>query len=385
MKLAKSLLLASAAGFAAFGAQAADLPSKKAAPVEYVKVCKTYGAGFFTIPGTETCVRFGGQLRSDVNWDERFNATGNKTTLNYRARITMDARTQTEIGLVRTFTQVSFANGAVATNNYAGSAHSGTDTYAFIQAGGFTGGQADSFFGYIPGTMVVSAPGRDAPQVGVFAYTLGDAKANFTLALQEPRGYTANTAGTPHPDVVARANFVFGNMGAYASAALHANPLVGTAFDNRYGYALGLGVFATNFAGAGSRFDVAGYYADGATAYLTNGAVAANTFDNNAAVAVVDRNATSGRTNTAWAVNGVATIPVSKDLNAIATAGYLSVNDRTGTSDYTRMYVGVGAQYTVARGLSVRPEVGYTWFDLRDSSRVDGGAALARLRVQRDF
>ncbi|MGY3125937.1 hypothetical protein ACVWXQ_009874 [Bradyrhizobium sp. S3.14.4] len=30
-------------------------PSHAAAPVEYVKVCSLYGAGFFYIPGTDTC------------------------------------------------------------------------------------------------------------------------------------------------------------------------------------------------------------------------------------------------------------------------------------------------------------------------------------------
>jgi hypothetical protein len=51
MKLVKSLLLGSVAGLAAVaGAQAADLPVAKAAPVEYVRVCSTYGAGFFYIP-----------------------------------------------------------------------------------------------------------------------------------------------------------------------------------------------------------------------------------------------------------------------------------------------------------------------------------------------
>ncbi|MGO4389291.1 porin, partial [Microvirga sp. 2YAF29] len=50
MKLVKSLLLGSVAGLAAVaGAQAADLPAKKAAAVEYVRVCSTYGAGFFYI------------------------------------------------------------------------------------------------------------------------------------------------------------------------------------------------------------------------------------------------------------------------------------------------------------------------------------------------
>ena len=39
MKLAKSLLLGSATAFVAVaGANAADLPSKKAAPVNYVKI-----------------------------------------------------------------------------------------------------------------------------------------------------------------------------------------------------------------------------------------------------------------------------------------------------------------------------------------------------------
>src|SRR5687768_3293680 len=54
MKLVKSLFLGSVAGLAAAaGAQAADLPVAKAAAVEYVRVCSTYGAGFFYIPGTE--------------------------------------------------------------------------------------------------------------------------------------------------------------------------------------------------------------------------------------------------------------------------------------------------------------------------------------------
>jgi hypothetical protein len=42
------------------GAQAADLPTRKAAPVEYVRICDAYGAGFFYIPGTDTCLKVGG-------------------------------------------------------------------------------------------------------------------------------------------------------------------------------------------------------------------------------------------------------------------------------------------------------------------------------------
>src|SRR5262245_27729123 len=39
--------------------------SPKAKPVEYVRVCSLYGAGFFYIPGTDTCLKIGGYLRSD--------------------------------------------------------------------------------------------------------------------------------------------------------------------------------------------------------------------------------------------------------------------------------------------------------------------------------
>ena len=48
----KTLLLGSAAAFAVVGgAQAADL--SVAEPVESVKVCDTFGAGYWYIPGSE--------------------------------------------------------------------------------------------------------------------------------------------------------------------------------------------------------------------------------------------------------------------------------------------------------------------------------------------
>jgi hypothetical protein len=67
MKLVKSLLLGSAAGLVAVaGAQAADLPVRKAAPVDYVRVCTTYGAGYFFIPGTDTCLRISGFVHAEA-------------------------------------------------------------------------------------------------------------------------------------------------------------------------------------------------------------------------------------------------------------------------------------------------------------------------------
>ena len=121
MKMVKSLLLGSAAGLLAMGgAQAADLPVKAKA-VEYVRICSLYGAGFFYIPGTDTCIKLGGYLRADLTingqiYDGPFwNGEGairdryaNFYTDRSRLALTIDTRTATEYGVVRTFGQADF-------------------------------------------------------------------------------------------------------------------------------------------------------------------------------------------------------------------------------------------------------------------------------------
>ena len=121
MKLVKSLMLGSAAGLIAMsGAQAADLPVKAKA-VEYVKVCSLYGAGFFYIPGTDTCIKLGGYLRVDTTFNGGIYdapawsgdiGQGNRYrdyfTARSRMALTIDTRTATEYGVVRTFGQGDF-------------------------------------------------------------------------------------------------------------------------------------------------------------------------------------------------------------------------------------------------------------------------------------
>ena len=60
MKMVRSLLLGTAAGFVAVAAaQAADLESDKAPKsADSVKVCNLYGEGFYQIPGEgDICIR----------------------------------------------------------------------------------------------------------------------------------------------------------------------------------------------------------------------------------------------------------------------------------------------------------------------------------------
>src|ERR1700756_4334782 len=116
MKMVKGLVMGSAAALLAAGsAQAADLPFKAQA-VEYVKVCSLYGAGFYYIPGTDTCIKIGGYLRAEIDANTNstsgtnFSGAGgaaNRFTNDYtwrgRSAINIDTRTATEYGVVRTF------------------------------------------------------------------------------------------------------------------------------------------------------------------------------------------------------------------------------------------------------------------------------------------
>jgi hypothetical protein len=107
MKMVKSLLLGTAAGIVALGAaQAADLPVK-AKPVEYVKVCSIYGAGFYYVPGTDTCIKVGGYVRMDIGinaggshapYVSGANARETREKNDYQTRTAPSAPTSTRAG-----------------------------------------------------------------------------------------------------------------------------------------------------------------------------------------------------------------------------------------------------------------------------------------------
>ena len=169
--LSSGLLLGAAAGLAlTSGASAADLPMKAKAPaVQYVKICSLYGAGFYYIPGTDTCLKIGGHLRVDMF----FGPSGGVTeSVNYaadydlsaqryfytraRAYATFDARSQTEYGTLRSY----FLIGATVDGNGDAAAPAGppsTGVYmirAFIQLAGFTWGLTTSIFDHYSATPV---------------------------------------------------------------------------------------------------------------------------------------------------------------------------------------------------------------------------------------
>jgi hypothetical protein len=171
-----TFLLGLATLVAASAAQAADHPVKVKA-VEYVRICSLYGAGFFYIPGTDTCIKLGGFLRIDTTFNggvydqpawsgdlgggDRF-----RDSFVTRARLglSVDTRTATEYGEVRTYNQVDYQFTTLGSNTYnpiALASNLGNNSYTlfdtpgggyaavdltFIQFAGFTLGKSFSAY-----------------------------------------------------------------------------------------------------------------------------------------------------------------------------------------------------------------------------------------------
>jgi hypothetical protein len=143
------------------GAQAADLPVKAKA-VEYVRICSLYGAGFFYIPGTDTCIKLGGYLRVDTTFNgapyDQSAQTGDLGQQNRyrdyfaarsRLALTVDTRTATEYGVVRTFGQMDFSVASPSGSFRDAALTQGQQfgwEFLFIQFAGFTFGKSASAY-----------------------------------------------------------------------------------------------------------------------------------------------------------------------------------------------------------------------------------------------
>jgi hypothetical protein len=300
MKLIKSLLLGSAAGLAAVaGAQAADLPVAKAAPVEYVRVCSTYGAGFFYIPGTETCLRVGGRVRADYLYGEPLDRAEDAIGFRARGRLNIDTRTATAYGLLRAYIRYEITRSSGTPFNFTstgdGSVRTVPDvTQAFVQFGGLTAGRVTSFFsnGDLPTGHMGTLRFDDAPDVNVLAYTFSFGNGfSATLALEDgldrrSSGFGLDSplglvyAGQRVPDLVGNLKYD-GTWGtAQLSGAVHqirslnlVTPFGATVPDypdTEYGFAISaqIGVNLPMLAEGDSAW-IAATYTDGANAYIT--------------------------------------------------------------------------------------------------------------------
>jgi hypothetical protein len=273
------LTTAAATAWLSGGVHAADLPVKARA-VEYVKACTPYGAGFFYIPGTDTCIKLGGYLRVDTTFNG--GAQGqpawngdlgqqNRYRDYYSARarmaLTVDTRTASEYGVVRTFVQTNFQFTTLGNNtfnpaslntslvNATTAAHYGggvlannanlLDTpgggyvaveYVFVQFGGFTFGKAASAYATpwnaFPGNISSFLLGGHDTTTGVnnIQYTaqLGNGVSG-TIGLDDPtvfnRTAVYNLAAPLNTASTSFINAAGNSVNAYAG--VHAPDVVG--------------------------------------------------------------------------------------------------------------------------------------------------------------
>ncbi|UUP18982.1 porin [Nitratireductor thuwali] len=200
----KSLLIGSAAIMGGVSAaQAADMvvvPEPE--PMEYVRVCDVYGAGFFYIPGTETCLKIGGYVRYQIDWSEDDDGWRKLA----RGTLTIDARSETEYGTLGGFIEFranssSSAPTAVGAINEGGFLSHGAGgsvglQQAILSLGGLSMGLSDTL--YDAGLSGEFDSGGGA-RVHFIRYTFDAANGVFvSVALEEADtnyDYTPNVVG----------------------------------------------------------------------------------------------------------------------------------------------------------------------------------------------
>jgi hypothetical protein len=216
-----ALVTLSAAGLVAVGSvEAADLPMRKSAPVEYVRICTAYGPGFFYIPGSDTCIRLGGRAIFEYATGNVFNRGADPSSFTGGARIIVDTRTATDWGVLRTFMRLDFSrnsgNAPLGTFGSGGAARggraigfqmpaggfpsfSGVDTadnrlqtgvaiMAFVQWGGLTAGRLQSLFDFYADkdTWHGIADSNILTQALAYTYTFGNG-FSATLSIEDPK------------------------------------------------------------------------------------------------------------------------------------------------------------------------------------------------------
>ncbi|MBM1174038.1 porin, partial [Microvirga arabica] len=397
------------------------LPVKKAAAVEYVRVCSTYGAGFFYIPGTETCLRVAGRVRAEYQYLEPQFREDNAIGFRARGRVALDARTATAYGLLRAFVRMEMDRNTGVYAGQAGGTAFGTSpniAQAYIQFGGLTAGRTTSFFanGDLPNGNITTLRFYDYPDVNLLAYTFPFGNGfSATISLEEG-AFAGNrlteagpidpltglptqlAAGQRWPDLVGNVKYA-GTWGSVQlSGALHevrSNAFdVADAdyFDSELGWAIGTQIGINLPAlGAGDALWFAAAYADGALGYLGFGSTvtgvgaSGNTRGFPVVDAYVDLDG-DVETGTGWQVAGGLRHYWAPTLRSNIHGSYASVEyggDRFANFDEWR--VGVNTFWSPVSGLDIGVEALYANIDVDGLNLDNEDRWEARFRVQRDF
>jgi hypothetical protein len=374
----KILLLGSAAALATVsGARAADaVVIAEPEPMEYVRVCDTYGIGFFYIPGTETCLRIGGYLRYDIGvgflghedvFDKEDLANGiedENDTYYKRARaaLQIDSRSETELGTLRTYAHINFQYTTDDDGGITDASDAFEIEHAYIELGGFRVGKTDSLFvtmtGFAGGVVNDDLVDYEPDRTHQISYTFtgangfqaaiaveeGDGERDFDFDDDGVTDFTASyTLDSYVPHVVAGASLTQGWGGVSAAVG----------YDSVWDEWAGKARLDVNLTDAISAFILAGYSSTDTGSYYA-------TWDGD------------------WAVWGGGSMEVTEKATINVQLSY----------DESEAFAAVAnVEYELVSGLRVTPEVAYYDSNLGDDDNDEDGedAVGGFLRIQRTF
>ncbi|MET1414925.1 porin [Roseibium sp. HPY-6] len=374
MKL-KGLMLGVAAAATATTAQAADLPVAPE-PVDYVRVCDAYGSRFYYIPGTETCLRVGGRLRTqfiannvleDGPWGDRDSDGYEWLTRGYAY---LDARNATEFGTLRAYVglRMDITNGVSGFKLDAG----------YIQWGGLTAGYLGSNFNIYTGQTFMGVVTRDWSDstVNQLAYTAAFGNGfSATIAVEDRSGREVGAyGGTRAPDLVAALGLSQGWGSAQLSGALHQvypdaafNSTNASGDEDSFGWAIGAGVNVNlPFANPGSNIYFQGFYADGALSYIGNGITSLSVVNSatGATVGSVSDYGGNGDTSTGYSLSAGVYIQATPTIGLAVDGSYAHVDQEdvfgTADADIDRWAIDGSVQWEPVSGFVMGADVGYS-------------------------
>jgi hypothetical protein len=398
MNIKELILTSSVALLAASGAHAADtVVAPEPEANAYVRVCDAYGAGYFYIPGTETCLRVHGYVRYDAGGgkdvkardlsgtagvrDENGKAlfgSAKRDTYAQKVRFTLRFSTasETELGTLKTYaeTRYDWADGADGAT--------GALRYGFIELGGLRIGLDESSFvrftGYLGDVInddVILAGGY---RTNAISYTFGSADALSGVIALEQGSNDEVDAGT-YVDVRDASQYsISGKINDYTP-----HVVAGLKYSQGWGSIAAVGAYdSVNKEWATkARVDIAlsdalSVWAQGA--YKTKGDdyYYSYTDDNNNIRAVRQRNSFYGTWGGAWAAWGGAKYKATE---------HATINVQVAYEAAQTLAASANVVYELVPGLTVTPEVSYTKWNDKKSVLKGQDAWQGMIRFQRSF
>lgn len=366
----KSLILGSvAAVFAAGSAQAADLPV--AEPVDYVKVCDAFGAGYHYIPGTDTCLSIRGSVSAEIQGDDFYvkgtpNRSVNLVEFDADFGLEITAKEDTELGVLTGYIEIE--EGTVGGTEYAVAV-----AKAYLSLGGFYAGRTKSLVDFEAWNGAFdSFDAIGGKTLDVFGYNMALGNGvTFSVALEEYNGNTG--AGISAPAVAAALAVKQGWGEVKAAGTVYQIRYAAAATDTDMGYAVsGYGKVNLDMLSAGSYFAIAAGYEKG-TGGLTPFAAG--------------HSATLGTLSDGYAGSATLWYAFADNWGAGISAGLARFDPNSSTTNNVKVWGAAGTvKYTPVKNFSIQGTVAYRDYEVDNTVTTDDYTGWgAKLDLTRSF